>query len=178
MGRSILFDSDHIVFDRQLSRIVLLIALLGAIAAAVIRIDSTRTAITLLRPPSSLPLVTATSDSFRSGFLPLLDRAAAQADALVAMGDARERNLVSIHSAQDAMNAALQDADDWLASHPAPPSDETAVAAYRRGAAAVRAAMDEALAGFLHLDFGRVARATETMRQGAADLNRAIASLR
>jgi hypothetical protein len=112
--------------------------------------------------------------SFRAGFRPLIERAAASADALVTMGDARERNLLRLHAGQDAMNVALADADTWLITHPPPAADVPAVAAYHRGAAAIRSAMDEAQSGFLQVDFARVARATETMREGAAQLARAV----
>jgi hypothetical protein len=169
-------NSSAMVLSRQILGIVLLIALVSAI----VLIGSPRRASAPpVTAPNSLATPAAPADltTFRAGFLPLLERAAANADALVAMGEARERNLLRIHAAQDAMNAALQDADDWLTSHPAPATDAPAVAAYRHGEAAIRTAMDEALAGFLRFDFARVARATETMRDGASSLQRALALL-
>ena len=75
------------------------------------------------------------------------------------------------------MNETLADVDAWLAAHPAEIDDEAAIAAYRAGAASVREAMAEAQAGFLRLDFDRVARATGTMREGEAALQEAVALL-
>lgn len=121
--------------------------------------------------------MSATSDAFGAEFAPLLQRAAANAATLVTIGEAKERNLLRIHAAQQEMNASLAAADAWLAAHVPPAADEPAVAAYQHGAAAIRLAMNEAQAGFLRFDFARVARATTTMRQGAADLNTALTLL-
>ena len=101
------------MFNRRLPRIVLLIALLGAIAVviAILQAYGGRTEVASRGGSSSLAVATTTSDSFRSAFLPLLERAVANADTLVTMGEARERNLFRIHAAQDEMNAALADAD-------------------------------------------------------------------
>ena len=123
-------------------------------------------------PP--LAFATPEKDPFRTRFRPLVARAATEATALVALGDARERNLLRIHAAQDEMNAALDAADAWLTTHPAPAADAPAVSAYRAGASTVRAAMADALAGFLRLDFDRVAAATRTMREGESALRRAL----
>jgi hypothetical protein len=114
------------------------------------------------------------ADAFRAGFLPLLTQAAADAQVLVAIGESRERNLVRIHAEQEAMANSLAAADSWLASHQPPASDESAIAAYSHGAAAIRTAMSEAQAGFLRFDFERVARATETLTAGADSLQRAL----
>lgn len=114
------------------------------------------------------------SGGFAAGFRPLLARAAAEAEALVEMGEARERNLLRIRAGQNAMHEALGAADGWLAEQPPAPGDVPAVEAYQEGATSIRTAMNEAQAGFLRLDFDRVARSTETMREGAALLDRAI----
>ncbi len=126
--------------------------------------------------PSS-PVMATSADTFRAGFLPLLEQAAANAQALVAMGESRERNLLRIRAAQEAMSSSLAAADAWLADQQPPAPVEPAIAAYRPGAAAIRTAMSEAEAGFLRLDFDRVVRATVTLRQGAADLARAVGLL-
>lgn len=142
------------------------LALVAFIAASVPQEDGVR------RAPSPLGVSTR-SDAFRAGFGPLLERAATNAAELVTIGETKERNLLRIHAAQEAMNASLADADAWLGDHVPPSPDQPAVAAYRRGADTIRQAMDEAQAGFLHFDFARVALATESMRQGAADLDAA-----
>lgn len=112
-------------------------------------------------------------DAFRAGFAPLVVQVAREAAVLTALGERKERNLFRIRTAQTAMEASLSATDAWLAANPAPEEHEAAVAAYRQGAALVREAMDEAQAGFLRLDFGRVARATATMRAGEAALREA-----
>lgn len=113
------------------------------------------------------------ASAFRAGFLPLLHDAVAKARELVVIGETREHNLFRIRAEQDAMETALAAADVWVTAHPPPPGDELAVAAYREGAAAIRLAMQEGQAGFLRFDFDRVARATETLEQGAAAVERA-----
>jgi hypothetical protein len=124
--------------------------------------------------PSSSPSAATSADAFRAGFLPLLERALAEAQVLVAIGESRERNLLRIRAEQEAMSSSLAAADVWLAAHQPPAPDEPAIAAYRHGAAAIRTAMSEAEAGFLRFDFERVARATETLSAGAASLQRAL----
>ena len=119
-------------------------------------------------PPASP--VAASADAVRAGFAPLLDRATADARMLVELGERKERNLFRIRAAQTEMEASLAAADAWLAANPVPKEHEAAVAAYREGAASIRAAMAEAQAGFLRLDFDRVARAAATMRDGEAAL--------
>jgi hypothetical protein len=156
-------------------RIRLVLALLGLLTASALLV-------TALRPgtsPVAVPRAIATpgDSSFRGAFRPFLDRATAQARELVTMGDARERNLLRLRAGQDAMNAALDEADAWLAAHPPPVSDAAAIDAYRDGAKHIRTAMAEAQAGFLRLDFARVAAATVTMRSGLAALERASAAL-
>ena len=103
----------------------------------------------------------------------MLQHASEQADRLVALGESKERNLLRIRAGQSAMLSALAEADAWLAAHPATQSDP-AMAAYRTGAADIRTAMEEAQAGFLRLDFERVARANETLQAGAQSLRQAI----
>lgn len=114
---------------------------------------------------------------FRAGFRPLLERAASDAGVLLNLGESRERNLLRIRAGQEAMSNSLAAADAWLVAHPPAAADEPAIEAYRDGAAAIRKAMEEAQAGFLRFDFDRVAVATETMWQGAAALERAMALL-
>ncbi|MFN8592326.1 MAG: hypothetical protein U0031_12775 [Thermomicrobiales bacterium] len=122
---------------------------------------------------TATPVATPAIDSFRAGFAPLLAAAADQAGELVAIGEKKERNLLRIRAAQEAMHERLDVVDAWLASHPPPESDGAAIASYHQGADSIRAAMREAQDAFLHLDFERVAHATETMRQGEIDLRRA-----
>ena len=123
------------------------------------------------------PAAGSTDAAFRAGFLPLVERAAAQARVLVAMGEGRERNLLVIRREQEVMLKSLATADAWLGANPPPAALAPAAAAYRAGAVSIRAAMDEAQAGFLRFDFERVARATEKMRDGAAALHLAASHL-
>lgn len=126
-------------------------------------------------PPAAI--ATPAASAWRAGFLPLLEAVAAEAERLAEMGESRERNLLRIRAGQDAMNAALADADAWLAAHPPDEPNEAAIASYRDGSTAIREAMAEARAGFLRLDFDRVARATETMREGETALRHALTLL-
>jgi hypothetical protein len=118
--------------------------------------------------------IAASPEAIGNELLPLLERAAADARALVILGESRERNLLRIRAGQEAMNSSLAATDAWLAAHPQLSPGHPAVAAYRHGAAAIREAMDEAQAAFLRFDFDRVGRAVERLRQGAAALEQAI----
>lgn len=126
--------------------------------------------------PETPPVSTADPEALRAEFLPLLQQALATADMLVAMGDARERNLLVIHARQSAMLEALAAVDTWLDANPDAAGMPAAIV-YRDGAREIRAAMDEARDGLLHLDFGEVAHATTTMRQGVAALRQALMML-
>ena len=127
---------------------------------------------------SSTPAAVTTDAAFRAGFLPLLERVAAEARVLVAMGEDRERNLLRIRRQQEVMLESLAAADAWLGANPPPPALVPAAAAYRDGAEAIRVAMDEAQAGLLRFDFDRVARATDTLADGSSALDLAAMRLR
>lgn len=128
----------------------------------------------LLGSPATLATPSANG---KATLFPLVVHAASQAGALAEMGESRERNLLRINAGQQAMTGALADVDAWLAAHPSEIDSIAAVTAYRDGATSVREAMAEAQSGFLRLDFDRVARATEMMREGEAALNEAVALL-
>lgn len=155
--------------------LILILILVGAAGVALLRNAAAPATVTPLAPSPAIATPALATSS--AEFLPLLERAAAEANALVSLGDSRERNLFRIRAAQAAMSAALADTDAWLAAHPPAAENEAAVVSYRDGAASIREAMTEAQAGFLRLDFERVARATETMREGEAALRHAIALL-
>ncbi len=103
--------------------------------------------------------------------------AALEARALVELGERRSRNLIAITSAQGRMEDKLAAADAIAAALPASPGLAPALTAYRGGATDVRAAMDDAQAAFLRLDWDRVARAYDRMENGAARLTEAAATL-
>ena len=124
------------------------------------------------------PAAVTTDAAFRAGFLPLVERVAAEARVLVAMGEDRERNLIVIRRQQEVMLESLAAADAWLGANPPPPALVPAAAAYRDGANAIRAAMEEAQAGLLRFDFDRVARATNTLADGSSTLDLAAMQLR
>jgi len=123
-------------------------------------------------PGAALP--PAEAAAYRA-LAPRLRAAAVQARALVAMGQARERNLLTIRREQDETEERLAAVDALLPS--APPRFAAALTAYDGGAAAVRRAMGEAQTGFLRLDWDRVARATELMARGAGEIERAAGLL-
>jgi hypothetical protein len=149
--------------------------LLAVVLVGLVILGPRRAGTPAYAPP--LAIATPEADPFRSRFRPLVERAASAATALVTLGESRERNLLRIRAAQTEMNAALDAADAWLATHPVPAADEPAVAAYREGASSIRAAMAEALAGFLHFDFDRVAQATQAMESGAEMIDEAAEAL-
>jgi hypothetical protein len=124
-------------------------------------------------PPPSLPSGIPESSAALQSFRPLLQRASTQADALVALGQARERNLIRIRSEQNAMAAVLAEADAWVNAN-SDSESEPAIATYGEGAASIRAVMNEAQEGFLRFDFDRVTGATETLMTGADALRQAL----
>lgn len=124
------------------------------------------------------PAAATTDAAFRAGFLPLVEQVAAEARVLLAMGEDRERNLFVIRRQQEVMLERLAAADAWLGANPPPPAFVPAAAAYREGANAIRAAMEEAQSGLLRFDFDRVSRATDTLEDGSSALDLAVMRLR
>lgn len=107
--------------------------------------------------------------SFVDEFEERLNSVQLAADALVDLGERRERNLLVVGQRQSAMNTALDATDAWLAQQAAA-ENEPPVAAYRAGAEKIRRAMSDAQSAFLHFDWSGVAAANDTLRQGAADI--------
>lgn len=145
---------------------LLLVILLASAAAlaVVLRPDGSP-----LRPgPGASPAATSFATGFRSQLAGVLEAG----EALVDLGERRERNLLVVGQRQSAMTAALDATDAWLAQHPAA-ADDPAVAAYHTGAARIRAAMAQAQSAFLHFDWDAIATANDTLRQGVADLTTA-----
>jgi hypothetical protein len=114
----------------------------------------------------------AVAAAFADGFLEHLGSVQAAADALVDLGERRERNLLVVGQRQSSMNAALDATDAWLAQQAAHQGDP-AVAAYRAGATGIRQAMADAQSAFLHFDWDGVAAANDTLKQGVADISTA-----
>ena len=125
-----------------------------------------------LRGPEPPAATNATNVTFADGFREHLGTVHEAADALVDLGDRRERNLLVVGQRQSAMNAALNAADAWLSQQPGH-EDDPAVAAYRAGAADIRQAMIDAQAAFLRFDWDGVAVANDTLKQGAAHISMA-----
>ncbi|HEU0115392.1 MAG TPA: hypothetical protein VFQ80_11980 [Thermomicrobiales bacterium] len=126
------------------------------------------------------PVVAAPADiAWSAAFQPTVRAADDTARRLVAMGAQRSRNLLAIRAAQREMIGRLAAADGFLRLHPAPPSGAATAAelAYRDGAVRIRAAMDDALAGFIRFDWQRVRRATAEMTAGETSLAAALATL-
>ena len=114
--------------------------------------------------------------TFTSGFLAHLETVQEAADALVDLGERRERNLLVVAQGQSAMNAALDATDSWLAQQPTH-QDDAAVAAYRSGANEIRQAMTDAQSAFLRLDWNGVAAANVTLREGVDNIRAAVEDL-
>ena len=128
------------------------------------------------RTPSPLASTPAPlGPELREEFASLLGEAADDARVLVELGESKDRNLFRIRASQTAMQRSLDATEEWLKRHPSDQIDPEAVVSYREGASLVRTAMDEAQAGFLRLDFDRVARATVSMREGESRLRHALA---
>jgi hypothetical protein len=115
------------------------------------------------------PTATAT---FADEFLEHLRTVEEAADALVDLGERRERNLLVVGQRQSAMNDALDATDAWLAPQ-AEHQDDPAVVAYRTGAAGIRQAMADAQSAFLRLDWNGVAAANDTLKRGTATISTA-----
>lgn len=114
--------------------------------------------------------------TFGEGFLEHLDAVQIAAEALVDLGERRERNLLVVGQRQSAMNAALDATDAWLAQQ-VMPQDDHAVAAYRSGAALIRQSMTDAQSAFLRFDWNSIAAANVVLKQGAAEIAEARNSL-
>jgi hypothetical protein len=123
-------------------------------------------------PSATTDEIPADSATFTDQFLERLGTVQEATDALVDLGDRRERNLLVVSQRQAAMNAALDATDTWLGQQPAHQSDP-AVAAYRAGAAGIRQAMADAQSAFLRFDWDGIAAANTTLRQGKADVTMA-----
>jgi hypothetical protein len=119
--------------------------------------------------PAALPPAEA---AYFSEVAPRLARASLDAAVLTEIGERRSRNLLEIRDAQTKMDRALDDLDAILAARPPPPRFAPSLATYRKGAAAIRDAMDEAQAGFVRFDWDRVAAASDLAETGAAGLRR------
>jgi hypothetical protein len=127
--------------------------------------------------PAARRVTTPGADASAAQLRGRVAEAAAEARALVELGERRSRNLFAIRSAQRRMEEKLAAADAAIAFLADSDPDAAALAAYRAGAADVRAAMDEAQAGFLRLDWDRVAEAYDRMESGAARLEQAASDL-
>jgi hypothetical protein len=124
--------------------------------------------------PLAIP---AHAAAWAAAFRPSVAAADDTARRLAAMGQQKSRDLLAIRAAQREMIGRLGAADAFLREHPTPAGADAAVAAYREGAARIRAAMDDALAGFLRFDWDRVRRATAELTAGEAALARTLAAL-
>lgn len=128
-------------------------------------------------PPSATPAPPSSDDGLRLEFRPMLARTLADAKLLVELGESKERNLFRIRAGQAAMEQSLAAADAWLASNAVADTDRSLVMTYRDGAELIRNGMAEAQAGFLRLDFDRVAQAAAEVRAGERQLRHALAEL-
>lgn len=114
--------------------------------------------------------------TFAEGFLEHLWNVQTAADALVELGESRERNLLIVGQRQSAMNAALDSTDAWLTEEGANDSDP-AVATYRSGAALIRQAMSDAQSAFFRLDWDGVAKANVMLQQGVDEVSAAVSQI-
>lgn len=153
---------------REVTRRAPLLLLLALVPLAIILV---------VRGPASPVSTDPPTLTFADGFREHLGTVHEAADALVDLGERRERNLLVVGQRQSAMNAALNASDAWLKQQPGH-EDDPAVAAYRAGAHDIRQAMTDAQAAFLRFDWDGVAAANDTLRQGAAHISVAVDLLR
>lgn len=126
-------------------------------------------------PAFGTPVV-PTPAAFDSTFRERLKSVHAAADALVDLGERRERNLIVVGQRQAAMNHALDITDAWL-SEQVTHQDDPAVVSYRTGAAEIRQAMADAQSAFLRFDWDAIGIANEMLKQGVSDISAAEAAL-
>ena len=132
-----------------------------------------------MRAPGPPPITDGTmtvTPTFAEEFLQHLSSVQTAADALVELGESRERNLLVVGQRQSAMNAALDSTDAWLTQQGANDSDP-AVETYRTGAALIRQAMSDAQSAFLRLDWDGIAAANVTLLAGTDEVHAAVSQL-
>ncbi len=104
-----------------------------------------------------------------------LGGASEQARELFKLGEKKSRNVPDILNQQRKMGDRLAEIDALIASGSLPPELQPAIDAYTSGSADVREAISDAQAGFTHLDWDRVKRATEQLGRGLESLSNAAA---
>lgn len=146
-----------------MTRRVLLLALLALVPLAIVL---------NLREPVPLVSNDLGTVTFADGLLEHLGAVQEAADALVDLGERRERNLLVVGQRQAAMNSALDATDAWLGQQVAHQGDP-AVTAYRAGANDIRRAMADAQSAFLRFDWDGIAAANDTLKLGVAQVSAA-----
>jgi hypothetical protein len=147
--------------------LLLLLALAGLAIASGLRAPA---------PPVTNDGTVTGTGSFTEEFMEHLETVRVAADALVDLGERRERNLLIVGQRQSAMNAALDATDTWLARQTAH-QDDPAVVSYRSGAALIRQAMADAQSAFLHFDWDGIAAANETLNEGVIEIHTAATAI-
>jgi hypothetical protein len=152
----------------MIARLLLFLALVvsGLVIALSLRVPG---------PPPTADHISS-APTFTEGLREHLQDVQAAADALVELGETRERNLLVVRQRQSAMNAALDATDAWLAQHNEH-EDDIAVVAYRSGAALIRKSMSEAQSAFFRFDWDGIAAANVTLQDGAHLITEAISHL-
>lgn len=127
-------------------------------------------------PPPDSDYSLSDTPTFADAFRQHLLTVQAAADALVELGETRERNLLVVRQGQSAMNEALDSTDAWLSQQNAH-EDDDAVATYRAGATLIRQSMADAQSAFFRFDWDSVTAANVTLRTGTNQIREAITQI-
>ena len=108
---------------------------------------------------------------------PRLTALAGETAELARMGAEKDRNLFAFQSRGEALTELLDEVDAYLVANPSPVRLAAFEGEYVRGSGLARRGMNEARAGFVRLDWDRVARATGLFDDGVVALRAAAAAL-
>ncbi|MFM8593237.1 MAG: hypothetical protein ACKOCK_02440 [Chloroflexota bacterium] len=103
-----------------------------------------------------------------------LDTATEQAREVLRLGETKSRNLPEFIKEQGQMSNQFAEIDAIIAAGNLPPSMQPAVDAYQKGAKDIREAMDKAKSGLTSLDFDKVKKATQQLKEGVQSLSEAV----
>lgn len=155
------------------------VAIITLIALVVLAFGYTRLGGDLPLPPNPATADTATQDAVvdekdpAKQFSRALDSATEQARELVRLGETKSRNLSQITKEQGQMGDRFAEIDALIASGTLPASMQPAIDAYQSGSTTIREAMDNAKSGLLTLNFDKVKRATQQLKDGVQSLSEA-----
>jgi len=123
-------------------------------------------------PPAAIEL-TVEERAFYDSVVMRLRAVTAESEALVALGQARSRNILELQRRSDRVEQITTQIDEFIAASGIPDRFTEAVAHYVAGIKAVRAAESATRTGFLSFGWDAIDRAVEGMASGAMNLRTA-----